>query len=115
MCVCVRVCVCVCACVRACGCVRACVCGCVCVCVRACVCACVCLCVCVCVCVLVSRGQTTIFAQGRYHFQYKRLFVQGAYTASDNAPARTRVWPRETTCVRACVCVCEIVDCCMLY
>ena len=31
---------------------------------------------------LVSRGQTTIFAQGRYRFQYKRraLFVQGAYT-----------------------------------
>ena len=24
--------------------------------------------------------------------------MQGAYTASDNAPARTRVWPRETMC-----------------
>ena len=34
--------------------------------------------------VLVSRGQTLFFAQGRYRFQYKR----GAYTESDNAPAR---------------------------
>ena len=33
---------------------------------------------------LVSRSQTLFFAQGRYRFQYKR----GAYTESDNAPAR---------------------------
>ena len=36
---------------------------------------------------LVSRSQTTIFAQGRYRFQYKRP-ARGAYTESDNAPVR---------------------------
>ena len=33
---------------------------------------------------LVSHNQTTIFAQGRYRFQ----FARGAYTESDNAPVR---------------------------
>ena len=37
--------------------------------------------------ILVSRGQTLFFAQGRYRFQYKRP-ARGAYTESDNAPAR---------------------------
>ena len=38
---------------------------------------------------LVSRSQTTIFAQGRYRFQYKRpARKRGAYTESDNAPVR---------------------------
>ena len=34
-------------------------------------------------CVCVSFGQTTIFTQGRYHFQYKclhEIFAWGAYT-----------------------------------
>ena len=31
---------------------------------------------------LVSHGETAIFAQGRYHFQYKRprIFARGVYT-----------------------------------
>ena len=33
---------------------------------------------------LVSCGQTAIFAQGPYRFQYKRLTL-GAYTVIDNA------------------------------
>ena len=38
---------------------------------------------------LVSCGQTAIFAQGRYRFQYKRLTL-GAYIVIDNAPARKK-------------------------
>ena len=44
-----------------------------------------------------------IFAQVRYHIQYKRPLMQGTYTESDNTPAQKRVWPTRQYILNLCM------------